>query len=649
MARALRLKPMTVLVQFALILGLVPQQSASADSIFDLLRVDRPQRPRYQPPASQNRRPAPRPAAPVEDGAGSAKKKALMEFRRQPRDGMPIMITRTEWTDEDERRFGAFVARIGKARAAKKCRSVKSCMQLPEANMYASKDAPGLILYSDCADYPYFLRAYFAYHNGLPFGYVREVEKATRPSASVANQDEYVATKGKESSPYGNLIIARGGSNVPKRVGSEINLVDYLERMFDMVWTATYRVGALSPGFGNSDLYPVKVDRSGIGPGTVVHSTGHALIVWGIDSSGLVHAMDAHPDGSLSIKLIQPANLDRSRPDHGLGFYRFRPLTLEGAEQSSQGYLYGGRIVPASDRALFAQGKWSLEQWFGPRSDIAPGATVDPHAWSRGYKGINFFDFLASRMRQSGRAARADEAVVKVMSDLCEQFRDRVNDIAESVAQGNPRIPHPETLPADVFGEEDPTWGVHSRSGRDARLRSGVGDLLQTAVSQFRAAKSGDASVRFDGSAEDYVRTLRKAFAELNKTCVVRYRNSAGRAVTLNLKQMLERLPRMSFDPYHCPEKSWGASGAELATCRDQDAGNRWYQAERYMRNTAGKLTDGGLATLRSRRPITIEMLQDTALIDQPDSSDTNLGSSRPPVTNLDEALASPKFLERLR
>ncbi len=41
----------------------------------------------------------------------------------------------------------------------------------------------------------------------------------------------------------------------------------------------------------------------------------------------------------------------------------------------------------------------------------------------------------------------------------------------------------------------------------------------------------------------------------------------------------------MSFDPYHCVERRWGAAGAELASCRDGALKRRWYDAEQKLRN----------------------------------------------------------------
>ncbi len=45
------------------------------------------------------------------------------------------------------------------------------------------------------------------------------------------------------------------------------------------------------------------------------------------------------------------------------------------------------------------------------------------------------------------------------------------------------------------------------------------------------------------------------------------------------------RLFALSFDPYQCVERRWGAASAELATCQDGHAKRRWYAAEQGLRN----------------------------------------------------------------
>jgi hypothetical protein len=49
----------------------------------------------------------------------------------------------------------------------------------------------------------------------------------------------------------------------------------------------------------------------------------------------------------------------------------------------------------------------------------------------------------------------------------------------------------------------------------------------------------------------------------------------------------------MSFDPYQCIERRWGASDAgELASCHDADEKHAWYAAEQNLRNQIDRTYD---------------------------------------------------------
>jgi hypothetical protein len=60
---------------------------------------------------------------------------------------------------------------------------------------------------------------------------------------------------------------------------------------------------------------------------------------------------------------------------------------------------------------------------------------------------------------------------------------------------------------------------------------------------------------------------------------------------------------RLSFDPYHCVERRWGAVGAELATCRDSGLKRRWYDAEQNLRNQIDR-------SYEARMDFTVEELE---------------------------------------
>ncbi|MEX0839141.1 MAG: hypothetical protein WD034_06380, partial [Parvibaculum sp.] len=60
----------------------------------------------------------------------------------------------------------------------------------------------------------------------------------------------------------------------------------------------------------------------------------------------------------------------------------------------------------------------------------------------------------------------------------------------------------------------------------------------------------------------------------------------------LTIDDIVPRLYDLSFDPYQCIERRWGASGDELASRRDGELKTRWYDAQRFLRNQIDRTYD---------------------------------------------------------
>ncbi|MBX2996254.1 MAG: hypothetical protein KF681_15620 [Bdellovibrionaceae bacterium] len=639
--------------------------SAEAQGLFDIFRP----RPRYQPRYQPQYQPPPEiqyggrggrvyrdpytgqiiiddntQASP--DDANDPNKAAINEFRRQANVYFPMTVTKSQWSAQDEAGFESFVTSIGNGIKSKKCNTVKNCMLDARVNPFAPTDPPGLILYSDCADWPYFLRSYYAAKNGLPFSYVTGTEILKAPVASPADRDKDLETAGTHNSPYGNTITSRGGSNVPRARGQEKNYVQYLENLLDLVSTRSFRVGPLTPSAELSDVYPVRMDRYGIRSGTVVHSTGHIYIVFDVDANGTIHMTDAHPDGSVSYKIMKPSALDRSRPDQGLGFFRFRNQRVVQA-QSANGALYGGRIQLESNQELIQRGLYSLEQYYGLGSNVVPGQAISQTQYRSAFNSMNFFDSLKLRLRDRNNIGQADADVRELADALCTEMKQRVDDVAKAIEKGGPGMSHPNELPANIY-QTSGFWEDYSTPGRDARMKASVLDISRAAVQKFRQAKTGGFGVKYDGSAQDYQAAMKNMVASLNASCKVTYKKSNGASQTLTFNQVLSRLNKLSFDPYHCPERRWGASGEEAATCRDNDRNGAWYTAQQFMRNTVGKLNANEQLIIRSDSPISLSMLQDSNFLDNNEASPINLGTRRVPFMNLEAYFSSQDFLNAL-
>lgn len=575
-------------------------------------------------------------------------KVAMDKFVYQPQVSMPFVTTKLTWTEADEIEFGNFVASIGQAVYQKKCGTATACFRNPSINKYAPYDPPTLELYTDCADLPYFLRAYFAYHNGLPFGYVTGTQMNGKPYASIDDQQKQLAAATTANSPYGNKITSRGGSSITTAPGNEKNFLNYFTNMIDTVSTSTSRIGPMTPSSELSDMFPIPLNRQGVRPGSVVAASGHAMIVWKVTAKGEIRIIDGHPGSFIQEHLLVNAKIKMSRPDQGIGYYQFRPLTVVGAKQARNGSYYGGKIVAATNTQLIQAGRYSLEQFFGPNSQVQPGDRVDPNAWKSAFKETPIFTYLTNNLRDNGEKVIVDQDIAAKIDLLCSDIQERVRNYEDARGAGVSAMAHTPTLPQDVFGAADAVWEKFSTPGGDSRLRESVKDIANNAVNQFKAAKRGSNYLVYDGTAQDYVARLKQIMAQANARCSIAYTNSAGKKVGLSLSEVTSRLNRMSFDPYMCLEKAWGAQGAEMQTCRDKDAGNKWYDAEKYMRNVIGKTDAEGNSTLRSDRPITLELLRNTNLIDTSASSAVNLGTKKNPVMNLDLLFSSDAFMKAL-
>ncbi len=92
-----------------------------------------------------------------------------------------------------------------------------------------------------------------------------------------------------------------------------------------------------------------------------------------------------------------------------------------------------------------------------------------------------------------------------------------------------------------------------------------------------------DPRIVFDG--RFLKQDLEQAYDAESKRCTITYLNSAGRPVSMDFDTMTHRLFAMSFDPYQCIERRWGAQGPEAASCPTDADKTAWYRAEQRLRN----------------------------------------------------------------
>ena len=220
----------------------------------------------------------------------------------------------------------------------------------------------------DCADFVYFLRAYFAYKMRLPFGYSNcsrgfggappkcyqwfdiEHPGRTRPSPPEQKAETTSAATAAPPPPPANLLQQMLGQQAavpdpapapavaatpaPKRSAAPSSFSAYLRDVGDVVQSGAVRVAATDD---NTDFYTVPLSQEALRPGTVYADPyGHVLMLVRLvpeanGAPGVFLAVDAEPDGTVTRKRFWRGNfLFVHEPALGSpGFKRFRPIVRE--------------------------------------------------------------------------------------------------------------------------------------------------------------------------------------------------------------------------------------------------------------------------------------------------------------------------------
>jgi hypothetical protein len=482
-----------------------------------------------------------------------------------------VRIRADRWTEAEERGFGNFLAAIGDS----SCRTLDSCLRGPANPLRGGETG---YLEADCADLPYVLRFYYAWKRGLPFSYVSEVSPRGR-------------SRDIRYSPAGNRVEAR------RDILSGADGMRVLDRLRDEISSATYRIHPQSPG---TDFYSPAIVPGAIRPGTVIYDpNGHLAVIFRIEPDGRIRYLDAHPDNSLT-RGVYDGRFVRASPGMGAGFKNWRPLQLVGAEQGRDGTLWGGRIIAAPDSAI---SDFALTQYFGT------GARLDDSDWRQGRfilngRSVEYYDYVRARL--GGGQLRFDpiHEVGEMVASDCADLTDRVEAVRVALTAGIPRRPHPERLPANIYGTEG-DWETYATPSRDARLRTAFKQLRDAMERYVELWRSGDPRLVYDGG--DLPRDLLAAYDTAAARCRISYRRSDGAQVSLGYEEARRRLFRLSFDPYHCAERRWGAQGEELESCPDGTLKRRWYAAEQGLRNQLDRSyearTDFTLQELEAQPP----------------------------------------------
>jgi hypothetical protein len=444
----------------------------------------------------------------------------------------------------------------------------------------------------DCADFVYFLRAYFAFKMGLPFGYSNcsrgsggnepkcydwfdiSHPAVTRP----APPPERIAAPEPENNSnslfpmFGQpKRIARAPKPppAPKRLGVAATFGQYLRAVGDVVHTGSVRA---SDSRDNTDFYSVPLTEEALRPGTVYADPyGHVLmIVKRVPQSGggagVFLAVDAEPDGTVTRKRFWRGNfLFAHEPALGRpGFKHFRPILRDG-----KGNLR--RLTNAEIKASPQYGDFSTEQ-----------AQLDVEA---------FYDRMDDVM--SPEPLDPLRAMQDVIASLDEQVKTRVVAVEngrkwQNSAKGEANMPDGAAIFATTGAWED-----FSTPSRDFRLLIAV-DVVRHFPDRV-ARRPERYAMPKDKSLADVKAGLQTALVSELEKRKFSYTRSDGSAWTLSLKDVLDRMVafEMAYNPNDCVELRWAApdKSEEGSTCkRHAPAAQRskmtkyrsWFQERRW-------------------------------------------------------------------
>ena len=384
-----------------------------------------------------------------------------------------------------------------------------------------------VIMEPDCADNPFFMRAYFAWKLGLPFGY-------------------HLCDRGwmGRSPKTGQWITS--GSTSPKS-DPVLAFNSFVRKMMDDVHSGTARTALDSE---SSDYYPVSLDREGLRPGTVFADPyGHTLTIisWvpqTRDHPGLLLAVDAQPDNTIAIKRFWKGNFlfNTSEVIGEPGFKAFRPITLE-----------NGKLSPVRNEALAsAEGfaPYSLEQ--------------------RKMKSETFY--LTMERLINPEPLDPEEALEDLVRALHEQLLVRVRSVAngEAYLQSHPGTVIPMPSGANGIFQAGGPWEDFSTPNRDLRLLIAMDAVLEFPNRVASAPK--DYKPFTSGSPEEIRKSLQLLLERKVAELTISYTRSDGSTRELSVAEILSRSDafEMAYNPNDCVEIRWGApeDSDERAICR---------------------------------------------------------------------------------
>jgi hypothetical protein len=420
------------------------------------------------------------------------------------------------------------------------------------------EDEMGLVIRPDCADLPYFLRAYFAFKMGLPFGY----SKCNRGSAgqpprchawwSIQNPEPDAPPPPPEETTAGALLgafakpLLQPASKPPaKQLGLAASFGRYLPRLADGVHSGSARTLGSDD---NTDHYPVALSQDTLRPGVVYADPyGHVLLLvkripQTADAAGVFLAVDGQPDGTVARKRFWRGNFLFAQDSAlgGPGFKRFRPIV---ERNGSLMRLTNAEIARNRQYGDFSleQAKLKTEEFYDRMDDVMSPEPLDP--------------------------ARAMKEAIAALE---EQVKTRVTSVENGrkfqlSGKGDAQMPE-----GWAIFEAAGAWEDFATPSRDLRLLIAI-DVVRGFPD--RVARRPERYAMPAGKSVEQVKAdLETVLAYELATRTFAYPRTDGSSWTLTLKEVSDRAGEleMAYNVNDCVELRWGAGEGsdEAVTCK---------------------------------------------------------------------------------
>jgi hypothetical protein len=399
--------------------------------------------------------------------------------------------------------------------------------------------SPGLKMKPDCADTPYYLRAYFAWKRALPFAYRRcSSGEAGRPPRC--------------QKPPTTILEP---PDLPSKMPEEWNELLQVQRFFSRSLVAVHSGNGRVPFEDDeSDFYGLKLSRRALRPGAVYADPyGHVLVLVEFLEAegklpGVLYAIDGQPDGSITRKRFWEGNFlwNPDPANGGSGFKGFRPLAVKIED--------GGQLIePLTDVQIRKNADYA---------DVS-------HAQSK-LTAEKFYDAMDRLITPSARDPfMAQEEMVRAFSEAAKVRVTSVNN-AETYFAAHPDAVVPMPEGGEIFETSGP-WEDFSTPSRDLRLL-----IAMDVVNHFddKVARQPEAFGTTTGQPLDELRERLAAERRrllASDELAFSYKRTDGSMKKLTLADLMGRAPAFetAYNPNDCPEHRWGASSDsdERATC----------------------------------------------------------------------------------